>query len=112
VQVKIQVDRNGAVRAALTFDNPQAAADLAGRADDLRAALGQAGFDVADNGLSFGMSGQGNPGAGERDADTGAWGGRAFRNAAAGANDLLTAVNEAASRLSSASSAGGLDIRI
>jgi hypothetical protein len=39
-------------------------------------------------------------------------GGRAFRSAAAGAEDLLSQVNEAASRLSKASAAGGLDIRI
>ncbi len=64
MQVKIQVGRNGEVRAALTFDNPQAAADVSARMDDLKAALNQAGFDVADNGLSFNLSGQGNPGAG------------------------------------------------
>jgi hypothetical protein len=68
---------------------------------------------VADNGLTFDLSGQGNPGTGERDADTGAWGGRAFRNAANGADDLINAsAVQAANRWPGASNASGLDIRI
>jgi hypothetical protein len=114
VQVKIQVDKNGQVRAALAFDNPQAAADLSARADELRAQLSQAGFDVADGGLSFSLNGQGQQAAGDNGAQAGLMGGRAFRAAAAGADDLLTQVNEAASRLArpSTAAAGGLDIRI
>jgi flagellar hook-length control protein FliK len=111
VQVKIQVDRNGQVRAALAFDNPQAAADLKAQADDLKAQLNQAGFDVADGGLSFSLNGQGGQAQGDNAAQQGLMGGRAFRSAAAGADDLLTQVNEAAIRLNRAS-AGGLDIRI
>jgi flagellar hook-length control protein FliK len=112
VQVKVQVDRNGRVRADLAFDNPQAAADLEAQADELRAQLAQAGFDVADGGLSFSLNGQGQQAQGDGDAQHGLWAGRAFRSAAAGADDLLSQVNEAASRLGRASAAGGLDIRI
>ena len=112
VQVKVQVDRNGSVSAMLTFDNPQAAADLGARAGDLKAALNQAGFNVSDNGLSFNLSSQGQGQSGNGQPDPGNWGGRAFRAAAAGADDLLSAVTEAAGRLQTASAASGLDIRI
>jgi Meckel syndrome type 1 protein len=111
VQVKIQVDRHGTVSASMTFDNPQAAADLKAHSADLKAALNQAGFDVSDDGLSFNLSGQGQQNAGNSDPDASAWAGRAFRAAASGADDLLTTVNEAASRLQRSSSTG-LDIRI
>ena len=112
VQVKIQVGRDGKVSAAMSFDNPQSAADLKAQSDDLRAQLSQAGFDVADDGLSFNLSGQGQQAQGDNNPDQGLMGGRAFRSAAAGAQDLLTQVNEAASRMSNVSPAGGLDIRI
>ena len=112
VQVKIQIGRDGQVRAALRFDNAQSAADLGAQADDLRAQLSQAGFDVAGDGLSFSLNGQGRQAQDDNDTQSGLMGGRAFRAAVAGAEDLLTQVNEAASRLSRASSAGGLDIRI
>jgi flagellar hook-length control protein FliK len=112
VQVKIQVDRHGAVSASMTFDNPQAAAELKAHASDLKAALSQAGFDVADDGLSFNLNGQGQQSGGDSTPDASAWAGRAFRNAAAGADDIATTVTQAASRLQGASSASGLDIRI
>jgi Meckel syndrome type 1 protein len=112
VQVKVQVGRDGRVSAALTFDNAQAAADLGARADELKAQLAQAGFDVADGGLSFSLNGQGRQTQDDGSSQANLMGGRAFRNAAAGAEDLLAQVNEAASRLTSASAAGGLDIRI
>ena len=96
----------------MTFDNPQAAADLKAQSADLKAALNQAGFDVADDGLSFNLSGQGQRQAGDSDPDAGTWAGRAFRHAAADADTLLSNVTEAASRLQRPSSASGLDIRI
>jgi len=112
VEVKIQVDRHGAVSASMTFDNPQAAADLKAHAADLKAALNQAGFDVSDEGLSFNLSGQGQQSAGDSDTGASAWAGRAFRNAAAGTEDILASVNSAASSLQGAAGASGLDIRI
>lgn len=113
VQVKVSVDRNGAVTAAMSFNNPQAAAELGARAGDLRDALSQAGFTVADNGLSFNMSGQGQSGAGQggwsQGADPSA--GRAFLAARDNSEDLLAAVSQAAANLQRPSAAG-LDIRI
>ena len=74
---------------------------------------------MADGGLSFSLNGQGQQAQGQQaqgdnGAQAGLMGGRAFRAAAAGAEDLLTQVNEAASRLARSSTAatGGLDIRI
>ena len=109
----MSVDRNGAVTAAMSFNNPQAAAELGARAGDLRDALSQAGFTVADNGLSFNMSGQGQSGAGQggwsQGADPSA--GRAFLAARDNSEDLLAAVSQAAANLQRPSAAG-LDIRI
>jgi flagellar hook-length control protein FliK len=53
VDVKINIDRDGRLAAQMAFDNPLAAADLRGRADELRRSLEQAGFQVADDALSF-----------------------------------------------------------
>ncbi len=113
VQVKVSVDRNGAVTASMSFNNPQAAAELGARAADLKDALSQAGFTVADNGLSFNMSGQNQSGAGQggwsQGADPNA--GRAFQAARDNSEDLLAAVSQAAANLQRPSAAG-LDIRI
>jgi flagellar hook-length control protein FliK len=111
VQVKIQVDRRGAVSASLTFDNPQAAADLKAHSADLKAALNQAGFDVSDDGLSFNLNGRGQQSAQDSNAEPGAWARQAFRPPA-DPETLLTTVNEAAARLQGARGASGLDIRI
>lgn len=113
VQVKVSVDRNGAVTAAMSFSNPQAAAELGARAGDLRDALAQAGFTVADNGLSFNMSGQDQSGAGQGGWSQGANpnAGRAFLAAQDNSDDLLAAVSQAAANLQRPSAAG-LDIRI
>lgn len=113
VQVKVSVDRTGAVTASMSFNNPQTGAELAGRAGELRDALAQAGFTVADNGLSFNLGGHGQSGA-----DQGAWAeasqlnaGRAFLAARDNSEDLLAAVSQAAVRLQRPSAAG-LDILI
>ena len=113
VQVKVSVDRNGAVTASMSFNNPQAAAELGARAGDLKDALTQAGFTVADNGLSFHLGDQGQSGAGQggwREAAQGG-AGRAFLAARDNSEDLLAAVTQAAVRLQRPSAAG-LDILI
>ena len=43
----------------MTFDNPHAAAEARGGAGALQHALEQAGFNVAQGGLSFDVGGQG-----------------------------------------------------
>ncbi|EJL23124.1 Flagellar hook-length control protein FliK, partial [Caulobacter sp. AP07] len=58
VDVRIEIAKDGKLTAALNFDNPQAAADLRGKSGELRQALADAGFNVADNALSFDSSRQ------------------------------------------------------
>lgn len=53
VDVKLSIDKDGRVAAQMAFDNPVAAADMRGRADELRRQLEQAGFQVAGEDLTF-----------------------------------------------------------
>lgn len=53
VDVKLDIDSDGRLAARLAFDNPLAATDLKGRADELRRQLQDAGFRLADNALEF-----------------------------------------------------------
>lgn len=53
VDVKLDIDSEGRLAARLAFDNPAAAADLKGRADELRRQLEQAGFHMADDAFEF-----------------------------------------------------------
>ena len=53
VDVKLDVDSEGRLAARLAFDNPAAATDLRGRADELRRQLEQAGFQMADDAFEF-----------------------------------------------------------
>lgn len=118
VDVRVEIAADGKLSAALSFDNPQAASDLRGKAGELRQALSLAGFDVADNALKFdlssgqgGQSGQG----GLYDFQNGENGRRAFQGRAfqaAAAEDLppLTAADlPPGLRMAAAS---GLDVRI
>lgn len=61
VDVSLDIDADGQLAARLAFDNPAAAIDLRGRADELRRQLEDAGFRVASDGLDFA----------ERDASSG-----------------------------------------
>ncbi len=53
VDISLDVDADGAIRATLAFDNPVAAAELRGRADELRRQLIEAGFTLSEDALSF-----------------------------------------------------------
>ena len=53
VDVSLDIDAEGRLAARLAFDNPAAAADLRGRADELRRQLMEAGFQLADDALDF-----------------------------------------------------------
>ena len=68
VDVSLDIDADGKLIARMAFDNPLAATELRGRADELRRQLQDAGFTVADDALSFA----------ERDASSGQQGGSAF----------------------------------
>ena len=68
VDVSLDIDADGKLVARMAFDNPLAATELRGRADELRRQLQDAGFAVADDALSFA----------ERDTSAGQQGGSAF----------------------------------
>ncbi|MFN3537110.1 MAG: flagellar hook-length control protein FliK, partial [Brevundimonas sp.] len=53
VDVRMEVDSDGQLTARLAFDNPAAAAELRGRADELRRQLEASGFQMSDNSLEF-----------------------------------------------------------
>ena len=56
VDVRLEVGAHGRITAAMSFDNPHAAAEMKNRAGELTRALEQAGFDVS-GGLSFDLAG-------------------------------------------------------
>ncbi|WP_298744996.1 flagellar hook-length control protein FliK [uncultured Brevundimonas sp.] len=53
VDVKLDIDAEGRLAARLAFDNPAAATDLRGRADELRRQLEAQGFHLADDAFEF-----------------------------------------------------------
>ncbi|WP_312597300.1 flagellar hook-length control protein FliK [Brevundimonas sp.] len=53
VDVSLEIGKDGQLSARLAFDNPAAAADLRGRADELRRQLEAAGFQMAEDALDF-----------------------------------------------------------
>ncbi|WP_292124666.1 flagellar hook-length control protein FliK [Brevundimonas sp.] len=53
VDVKLDIDSEGRLNARLAFDNPIAATDLRGRADELRRQLEDAGFHLAADAFEF-----------------------------------------------------------
>ena len=53
VDVKLDIDSEGRLNARLAFDNPAAATDLRGRADELRRELEAAGFHMAEDAFEF-----------------------------------------------------------
>jgi hypothetical protein len=116
VDVRIEIGAQGRITAGMTFDNPQAAADVKARAAELQRALEQAGFDIS-GGLSFdvaqdrGQQQQQNQ-AWQDQGDTGrAFQGRAFRAALETAGDAADAANQGALRLRRGVNSG-LDLRI
>lgn len=112
VDVAIEIDRAGRLTAAMSFDSAQSASDLRGRAGELRLALEQAGFDIAEGGLTFDLAGQG-AGLGGREAgqQERAWNGRAFQRAQSGADDADLSL-AAAPATPTRWTRSGVDIRI
>jgi hypothetical protein len=81
VDVKLDIDSDGRLKARLAFDNPAAATDLRGRADELRRQLEAAGFDLGDDALEFAERDSGSS-AFDRGRDTRDGQSRAFEAAA------------------------------
>ena len=81
VDVSMEIDSEGHLTARLAFDNPAAATELRGRADELRRQLQDAGFQLTQDSLEFSernpSSGFGGGGAFDRAPDR-----RAFAGAA------------------------------
>ncbi len=108
VDVKVKIGADGALSAALSFDNPASAEALKGRAGELRTALEQAGFDVAGGALSFTAEGSSDGGAASRE-----WARTAFAAATGAADGLeLADTSVLPAQASAWSGQGGLDIRI
>lgn len=117
VDVQMRIEQDGRLNAQMSFDNPLAAADFRGRADELRRQLEQAGFQLTDDSLSFtdresrqgqreaGQGFQGGSGGNSETAERGARA-RAFRD-----GDINTRVADAAARLQHRT-ALGLDVRV
>ncbi|HEX7887628.1 MAG TPA: flagellar hook-length control protein FliK, partial [Phenylobacterium sp.] len=117
VDVRIEIGAQGRITAGMTFDNPQAAADVKARAAELHRALEQAGFDLS-GGLTFdvasdrGQQQQQQNQAWQDQGDAGrAFQGRAFRAALETAGDAADAANQGALRLRRGVNSG-LDLRI
>ncbi len=106
VDVKVRIGADGAVTAALNFDNAASAEALKARAGELRAALEQAGFSLAGQDLSFTAGGFGRP------ADSGA--DNASNGRRSMAADFAAAAEAAEAEAVGLTSAGsgGVDIRI
>lgn len=58
VDVSVEIGSDGRLTAQLGFDSQLGLSELRGRAQELRTALEQAGFTLADNALSFDFSGE------------------------------------------------------
>ena len=81
VDVKLDIDSEGRLAARLAFDNPAAATDLRGRADELRRQLENAGFHLADDAFEFAERDSGSS-AFDRGQDARQGQNRAFRASA------------------------------
>ena len=114
VDVRLEIGAHGRLTASMSFENPQAAAELRGRADELQRALENAGFDLS-GGLSFdvaGDRGQGRNQPEQQSPDGSALRGRAFEAALATAGETANAALAGALNAYQSRVAPGLDIRI
>lgn len=112
VSVSVEIAASGKMTAAMSFDSPQAAAELRARSSEIQRALEHAGFDLS-GGLSFDVADRGDGrGAPQQQQNEGtAWRGRAFQA-------LLDTTGEAAETASSLAlnhgrrPNAGVDVRI
>jgi flagellar hook-length control protein FliK len=115
VNVRLEIGAHGRMTASMSFENPHAAAELRGRADELRNALESAGFDLS-GGLSFDVAGDQGQGRNQPDQQTpdggGVLRGRAFEAAVAAAGETANAALAGALNAYQSRVAPGLDIRI
>lgn len=114
VSVSVEIAASGKMTAAMSFDSPQAAAEVRARSHELQRALEQAGFDLT-GGLSFDVNGErGNDGRGlaqQQQQNDGASRGRAFQAVLGTAGEAAETAAAAALQYARRS-ATGVDIRI
>lgn len=117
VNVSVEIAASGKMTAAMSFDSPQAAAELRARSHELQKALEQAGFDVSAGGLSFDVAGD-RGGDGRHLAqqhqdqnDGAAWRGRAFQAVLGTAGEVVETAASAALQYARRTDSG-VDIRI
>ncbi|WP_245157785.1 flagellar hook-length control protein FliK [Brevundimonas sp. A19_0] len=91
VDVSLEIDSDGRLAARLAFDNPAAATELRGRADELRRQLEQAGLHLDNDALQFTERDPSSAGQGFGGFDR-----RAFSRASSLHNQADTPVIEAA----------------
>lgn len=112
VSVSVEIAASGKLTAAMSFDNPQAAAELRSRSHELQRALEQAGFDLS-GGISFDVAGdQGRQAQQQQQQNDGAaWRGRAFQAVLGTAGEAAETAAAAALQYNRRSQTG-VDIRI
>ncbi|MDO8912527.1 MAG: flagellar hook-length control protein FliK [Phenylobacterium sp.] len=118
VDVRIEIGAQGRLTASMSFENPQAAAELRTRANELQKALEQAGFDVS-GGLRFDVAadrGHGQAGQGQFGQDAqnngGAWRGKAFQAALDSADPSADVALSGGLNLQRRTLMSGVDVRI
>ncbi|MDP3635351.1 flagellar hook-length control protein FliK [Phenylobacterium sp.] len=118
VDVRIEIGAQGRLTASMSFENPQAAAELRTRANELQKALEQAGFDVS-GGLRFDVAadrGHGQAGQGQFGQDAqnngGAWRGKAFQAALDSAAPSADVALSGGLNLQRRTLMSGVDVRI
>lgn len=113
VSVSVEIAASGKMTAAMSFDSPQAAAEVRARSHELQRALEQAGFDLT-GGLSFDVNDRGGDGRGlaqQQQQNDGAWRGRAFHAVLGTAGEAAETAAIAALQYARRSETG-VDIRI
>ncbi|CAN7466387.1 flagellar hook-length control protein FliK [Phenylobacterium sp. LjRoot164] len=113
VSVSVEIAASGKMTAAMSFDSPQAAAEVRARSHELQRALEQAGFDLT-GGLSFDVNDRGGDGRGlaqQQQQNDGAWRGRAFQAVLGTAGEAAETAAIAALQYARRSETG-VDIRI
>jgi hypothetical protein len=114
VSIAVEIAASGKMTAAMSFDSPQAAAEVRARSHELQRALEQAGFDLA-GGLTFDVNGErGGDGRGlaqQQQQNDGASRGRAFQAVLGTAGEAAESAAVAALQYARRSETG-VDIRI
>jgi len=108
VDVSLDIDADGQLAARLAFDNPLAATDMKGRADELRRQLEDAGFTLAQDALDFSQRDGSAPGGGFDRRQS-----RAFANASRNALDAdIAAPAQASAWMSLTVTPQGVDMKV